>query len=123
MRTYGSSARKGTIVIHEALALPADRPTDSNWRARAACLSCPPDLFFPGDRSQVAIERMERAKAICRDCAVKGECLKFALDTFQEYGIWGGTDEKERQRIRRKQRLAEVVGSMPIGPRQLPSRG
>lgn len=71
----------------------------------------------------VAAERTERAKAICRTCTVRDECLRFALDTSQEYGIWGGTDEKDRQRIRRRQRLAQVVGSATLGPRPLMGPG
>jgi WhiB family redox-sensing transcriptional regulator len=73
---------------------------DKNWRVQAACLDCPPELFFPRSTSE-AIE-VNRAKQICRSCDVRAKCLQFALDTQQERGIWGGTDEKERSRLRRR---------------------
>ncbi len=30
-----------------------------------------------------------------------GACLRYALETNQEYGIWGGTTEDERRALRR----------------------
>ena len=56
---------------------------------------------------------MERAKQVCEDCEVRAECLRFALETRQEFGIWGGTDEKERARLRRKGRVSALVAPLP----------
>jgi WhiB family transcriptional regulator, redox-sensing transcriptional regulator len=91
----------------------ADLPRNSNWRARAACLDCPPELFFPNDKSQVLEDRTQLAKQVCRSCDVSEECLSYALRTCQEFGIWGGTDEKDRARIRHRQRVADWVYSAP----------
>jgi WhiB family redox-sensing transcriptional regulator len=88
---------------------PPRLPAKKNWRARAACLNCPPDLFFPGDRSEVAEQRIEEAKRVCRSCEVSDECLAYALKTEQAFGIWGGTDPKDRDRIRRRQRVFSLV--------------
>jgi WhiB family redox-sensing transcriptional regulator len=99
-------------VAAEVQLAPPRLPAKENWRGRAACLNCPPDLFFPGDRSQIAEERSDEAKQVCRSCRVSDECLAFALETNQGFGIWGGTDPQDRARIRRRQRVALLVGAL-----------
>jgi WhiB family redox-sensing transcriptional regulator len=37
---------------------------------------------------------------------VRGACLEFAIETNQDWGVWGGTSEDERRDIRRR-RAAE----------------
>ncbi|MHB1923747.1 MAG: WhiB family transcriptional regulator [Acidimicrobiales bacterium] len=66
-----------------------------DWTAQAACRGCPPDKFFPA-----AEDPAEGAKMICRGCPVQGPCLDHAL-RYREAGVWGGTTERERARIRR----------------------
>ena len=34
-------------------------------------------------------------------CPVAEECLEFALATNQEAGVWGGTTEEERRKLRK----------------------
>jgi WhiB family redox-sensing transcriptional regulator len=60
-----------------------------------------PDLFFP-ERGQSCTE----AKAICAGCPVRTECLDFAIVSCEQFGIWGGTSERERRRIRRQRNRA-----------------
>ena len=71
------------------------------WRADAACRDTDPDLFFPVGTTGPAIEQIEAAKAVCRACEVQGYCLEFALATNQEAGVWGGTSEEERRKLRK----------------------
>lgn len=61
----------------------------------------PPALFFPAGSTGVAIEEIQAAKAVCETCHVRDACLQYALETNQESGIWGGTAEDERRRLRR----------------------
>lgn len=70
------------------------------WRQRAACRSLDPDLFFPIGSTGTAADQIEAAKAVCRSCSVRTECLEFALATNQEAGVWGGTSEEERRALR-----------------------
>lgn len=100
-------------MIDDVLTVPSDVQTDKRWRARAACRLCPPELFFPSGTTGIALERMERAKQVCEECDVQSQCLRFAIETRQEFGIWGGTDEKERARLRRKGQVVALIGSMP----------
>lgn len=44
----------------------------------------------------------EEAKAVCAGCAVREQCLEFALTNGEKFGIWGGLSERERRRIRRE---------------------
>jgi WhiB family redox-sensing transcriptional regulator len=73
----------------------------SAWRARSACLDSDPDVFFPVGSSGPAVEQIETARRICDACDVSVECLEFALATNQEAGIWGGTTEEERRKLRK----------------------
>lgn len=41
------------------------------------------------------------AKKLCRACPFKNECLEWSLQTKQNYGVWGGMDEKQRRQIMR----------------------
>jgi WhiB family transcriptional regulator, redox-sensing transcriptional regulator len=81
----------------------------ATWRAAAACLSADPDLFFPISAAGQADGQIMRAKRICAGCAVRLECLEFALTYDQFYGIWGGTTPEERRRDRRRRRRAAVA--------------
>ena len=71
------------------------------WRSDAACRDTDPDLFFPVGTTGLAVEQIEAAKAVCDECAVKDACLRFAIETNQDSGIWGGTAEDERRKMRR----------------------
>lgn len=80
---------------------PAASDHGMSWRESAACRCCDPELFFPIGNSGPALVQAQRAKAICARCPVRQRCLVFALDTHQEYGIWGGRDEGERRVLHR----------------------
>ena len=70
------------------------------WQERANCLGVDPDLFFP-ERGASTRE----AKAVCRGCEVRVECLEYALAHGEKFGIWGGLSERERRRVRRQRAL------------------
>lgn len=73
-----------------------------NWRYSAACRTEDPDLFFPIGTSGPALMQAEQAKAVCRHCPVREQCLQWALETGQSIGVWGGTDETERRALKRR---------------------
>ena len=74
---------------------------NDDWRDFSACRDTNPDLFFPVGTTGPAIEQIEQAKAVCRECPVQTACLEFALVTNQDSGVWGGTSEEERRKLRR----------------------
>ncbi|MGZ4696729.1 MAG: WhiB family transcriptional regulator [Oryzihumus sp.] len=77
-----------------------------NWRDEAECLHTDPELFFPVGTSGPALIQIQEAKSVCRRCPALDECLEWALDSGQETGIWGATDERERNLIRRRRSRA-----------------
>ena len=89
------------------MALAQSRPLTlslecDDWRDLARCRDTDPDLFFPVGTTGPAIEQIETAKSVCRQCEVQRECLEYALATNQDSGIWGGTSEEERRALRRQ---------------------
>lgn len=70
---------------------------------RGACRSAEPELFFPVSAAGPAVAQVVAAKAVCRGCPVRAECLRYAMRTAQDHGIWGGTTEEERRQARRGQ--------------------
>ena len=73
------------------------QPVD--WQARAACseVEVDPEIFFPerGGSSKAA-------RAVCERCDVREKCLEYALNNKEQFGIWGGTSERERRRLRKE---------------------
>lgn len=72
------------------------------WRRVAACRDTDPDLFFPVGTTGPAIVQIENAKAVCRQCEAQADCLEYAIATNQDSGIWGGTSEEERRKLRKQ---------------------
>ena len=72
------------------------------WRNRAACLDEDPELFFPIGNTGPALLQIEEAKAVCRRCAVVETCLKWAIESGQDAGVWGGLSEDERRALKRR---------------------
>lgn len=66
------------------------------WRDHSACRDLTPEPFFD------AIDRTAAAKAVCAACPVAAECLDYAQANRIEHGVWGGYDEDERRRFRRR---------------------
>lgn len=76
---------------------PAFDKEPEDWRDYANCLGVDPDLFFPekGESSSTA----RGAKAVCASCAVKAECLAYAVEHQIRFGVWGGTTPMERRAV------------------------
>ncbi len=68
------------------------------WQMHAACVGMNSEVFFhpSGERGSQRAARAERAKAVCRGCAVLQQCRDHALATREPYGVWGGLTEEER---------------------------
>lgn len=89
-----------------AAAPPAPPPPPrggSDWQRLALCRDEDPELFFPVGTTGPAAHQAEEAKAVCRRCAVIGDCLSWALESRQPTGIFGGLDEAERRELRRRE--------------------
>jgi len=73
-----------------------------DWRHQAACREVDPELFFPIGNTGPALLQIEEAKQVCRRCSVMDECLRWAIDSGQDAGVWGGMSEDERRALKRR---------------------
>ena len=69
----------------------------NGWQDRGACRSITDDTWFP-DLCQPSLR--SAAVARCGPCPVRRSCLAFALAEGEEYGVWGGTTEVQRDALR-----------------------
>ena len=65
----------------------------------AMCAQTDPDAFFPEKGGST-----RDAKRVCAKCEVREQCLKWAIDHDERFGIWGGMSERERRRYKREHR-------------------
>lgn len=87
------------------LLLGAEATEDLSWQDLAECQYTDPELFFP-EKGNPSGE----AKQVCRSCLVRPECLEYALGNGERFGIWGGTSERERRRIKIGRDRAAGIG-------------
>lgn len=81
--------------------MSAQRSEDA-WQVKAACRGPQAAVFFPPpqfERKDEKLEREGRAKEICLTCAVRKDCLEYAIAIREPHGIWGGLNEVERKQL------------------------
>lgn len=70
---------------------------DAEWKELGACYGLNDDAMFPeSNRGQ-----REAAQLCSLRCGVQTQCLEYALLADERWGVWGGTTERERERLRR----------------------
>ncbi|TWS18151.1 WhiB family transcriptional regulator [Tsukamurella asaccharolytica] len=69
---------------------------EDQWQDRALCSQTDPEAFFPEKGGST-----REAKRICLGCEVRNECLEYALQKDERFGIWGGLSERERRKLKR----------------------
>lgn len=88
------------------------RPDRGSWQDDALCAEIGGDTWYP-DKGQSPKD----AKGICYECPVRTQCLQYALDHDERFGVWGGLSETERRKLaagrpRRPQRTRHI----PLDP-------
>ncbi len=71
----------------------------SDWHKRAACTDSVPELFFAPTGEVLTDDQAEAARSICNACEVSLQCLKWAVDKPERFGMWGGKTEQERKEL------------------------
>ena len=72
---------------------PDPLPTPDFAGGGAPCVApdIDPEVFFPvGNGGDLLDAQLAEAIAYCTRCPMATECLTWALDSGQQYGIWGG---------------------------------
>lgn len=80
----------------------------TDWRVDAACRPLDSAIFFP-DRTAYRNNDVAGAKAVCRRCPVREECLEAAMDGREKIGIWGGLTPLERANLHRRKRRTRTA--------------
>ena len=70
---------------------------EASWQERALCAETDPEAFFPEKGGST-----REAKKVCLGCDVRAECLEYALENDERFGIWGGLSERERRRVKKE---------------------
>ncbi|GAB6857074.1 WhiB family transcriptional regulator [Microbacterium sp. 8M] len=102
MTAYRSDVPDDWFVDPVHLGVPGvRRPTEDDnalaWQSEALCAQTDPEAFFPEKGGST-----RDAKRICTSCDVRGECLEYALNNDERFGIWGGLSERERRKLKRR---------------------
>ena len=75
----------------------AGSAVEEAWRLSALCAQTDPEAFFPEKGGST-----REAKKVCLSCDVRGECLEYALQNDERFGIWGGLSERERRKLKKR---------------------
>lgn len=103
LRAETSTSRDGTgeggipaglSSLIDAL-IPRQAEPEDCWQDQALCAQVDPELFFPEKGGST-----KYAKDVCRACPVISECLEYAMDRNERYGIYGGMSERDRRRLK-----------------------
>jgi WhiB family redox-sensing transcriptional regulator len=93
----GGCALTEVIVPLAQVVVRQEDVEEMGWQDRALCAQTDPEAFFPEKGGST-----REAKRVCRSCEVQSECLEYALDNDERFGIWGGMSERERRRLKRQ---------------------
>ena len=91
----GCAVTEVIVPLAHVMVHPEDGD-DQGWQDRALCAQTDPEAFFPEKGGST-----REAKRVCRSCEVRAECLEYALEHDERFGIWGGMSERERRRLKR----------------------
>lgn len=56
-----------------------------DWMTQGICAQADPEAWFPEKGGST-----REAKSVCLTCDVRAECLEYALERQERFGIWGG---------------------------------
>lgn len=103
MTDYGAGVPGNWYADPVHLGVPGVRRPDSDldenllaWQADSLCAQTDPEAFFPEKGGST-----RDAKRICSQCEVRAQCLEYALENDERFGIWGGLSERERRRLKK----------------------
>lgn len=102
----GSVEKELAMILEEMMPLV---DTDFSWQAKANCRGADTDLFFLEKKTekQAVVNndvKLEKVRALCGACRVKGACLNFALNNHITHGVWGGQTYSQRRVTARERR-------------------
>jgi WhiB family transcriptional regulator, redox-sensing transcriptional regulator len=119
--SYPSATITNWLMVDvEAVLAPVRERPRPDWMGEAKCLgSCAHNsnnLFYADHQHN---GQVQEAKAVCLGthpdhpgrCPVLDQCLDYALENGEKWGVWGGCSERERRRIRRQRRRDAAIAT------------
>lgn len=71
---------------------PKVEQDNDQWRLLAKCRGEDTKIFYDKYRASLA-------RAICKECIVRQDCLDYSISNDEKFGIWGGVSERSRRRM------------------------
>lgn len=130
---YSANLTSTRFFIDKNQTLPAiyEREDPTAWLDHAKCQGLPGQLFYA--EYQHNNSQVQEAKSVCLGthpdhpgrCPVLEDCLNYAIANGERYGVWGGTSERERRRIKRQRHREAALANgnviaITTGHRQRP---
>jgi len=79
------------------------------WTEQALCAQVDQEMFFVEKGGST-----KPAKTVCQLCPVRLECLQYALDHEERFGVWGGLSERERRKLTKPKHRPDPPSRTPI---------
>lgn len=94
------------IETRQSLPPVVERVTPA-WLDQAKCRGLPGNLFYADHQHN---GQVSEAKSVCLGthpdhpgrCPVLDQCLDYALNNSEKWGVWGGCSERERRKLKRQ---------------------
>lgn len=80
---------------------PDSNSSSKDWRDDGICNTIDPEIWFPDKGGST-----REAKKVCARCPVTEQCLEYALERDERFGIWGGKSERDRRKIKRQRKFS-----------------
>lgn len=65
------------------------------WMSKGLCKNKNMDIWYPPLEAKNQNDYYAIAKAVCNQCSVRSDCLKYGRN--ETWGCWGGTTPQERK--------------------------
>jgi WhiB family redox-sensing transcriptional regulator len=100
-------------VLVELVSPPRKKIALPQWQSQSLCVGMADEIFFGAEDARVrpplSRSGLALAQSICEQCPVRRECLTWALEKPEGYGIWGGTSGRMREEL-----MFRVVTGTPV---------
>lgn len=92
------------VKARTSLTPVASGSTAQGWHQLGNCRGLPIPVFFGEDDDARPTKPMtpaqtQSARKVCAHCTVRLTCLTYALEGDEKWGIWGGYNRPERERM------------------------
>ncbi len=80
--------------------LAALRVNDKPWQDQAECIGFGEVMYPESGHGPDPRDMYSEAKSFCRGCPVLEQCLRYAMQADERFGVWGGLTPDERRQLR-----------------------